>query len=600
MKKIVFSLLSLCAVGMTSCSDFLDSENRANIEADPYFQTDAGLAALRVTVFTGLQSLIGNVQLTEWGTDLYVSSKTSDPGAFHRYDITAENAQIEGFYKSVYALINNANCMIKYGARNEQYLAEAKFVRCYGYYLLMQQFGSVPYVDAYIESGQKAYPKCPLPELYDHVITELQTIADSPALPADDHAGNPSRRAVQTLLAHVCLEAGWDLETRLTDAATGQVSTQGTHYFTQAAQWADQAIGGQVPTLSFEAKWSPDNDGNAEEIFSVQYCRNGYPGNVLNGGHRRQATYGSQLGDPAITGLKNCDGSLVPSAKALYLWGKGDTRYEATFMTTMYNYFGNWPKTGYYAYYTATEAERATIGIADQYFPWYVSAADVKAYILAHQQQFVQGEGPNKCHVHLMADPVTYYEFDFKGNISSTTTPAYASYLRTTNAAVPAVKKFDDPSSVQQSGITDDYRCVPIFHLSQLYLVAAEAYLMAGDQTQSLQRLNTLRQRAGAAPLSAYSQYEPDYATTYGFGDVQLIDVILDERARELYAECTRWTDLRRTRQLVRYNVEFNEFVTAPSDMANVQGEIKWYRPLPAAEIATNTAITQQDQNPGY
>lgn len=600
MKKILFCVLSLIAVGMTGCSDFLDTENRANIEADPYFSTDKGLDALRVTLFSGLQSLVGNEQLYEWGTDLYVSSKTSDPGAFHRYDITAENAQIESFYKSVYALINNANCMLKYGARNEQYVAEARFLRCYGYFLLMQQFGAVPYVDAYIESGAKEYPKSTLPELYAILIEELEGIAESPLLPADDHAGNPSRRAVQTLLAHLCLEAGWDLETSLADAAKGSYSVNGQNYFNKAAMWAEKAIAGQAPTLSFESKWSPYNEGNEEEIFSVQYCRSGYPGNELTGGHRRQATYGSQLGDPAITGLKNCDGSLVPSAKSLYLWGKGDARYEATFMTTMYNYFGQWPKTGYYAYYAATDDEKANLGIADKYFPWYTTAAEVSAYISAHQNQFVQGDGPNKCHVHLMADPVNFYEFDFNGKVSSTTKPTYASYLRTTNAAVPAVKKFDDPSSVQQGNISDDYRCVPVFHLSQLYLISAEAYLLLGNEAKSLQYLNALRERAGAASLSSYAAYEPDYVVTDGFGESNAIDLILDERARELYAECTRWTDLRRTRQLVRYNIEFNEYVNSVSDMANVQGEIKWHRPLPAAEIATNTAISLEDQNPGY
>ena len=78
------------------------------------------------------------------------------------------------------------------------------------------------------------------------------------------------------------------------------------------------------------------------------------------------------------------------------------------------------------------------------------------------------------------------------------------------------------------------------------------------------------------------------------------LDVVLDERARELYAETTRWMDLRRTRQLVRYNVAFNPNVSSVADMANVDGEIKWLRPIPAAEIETNTGISQADQNPGY
>ena len=78
------------------------------------------------------------------------------------------------------------------------------------------------------------------------------------------------------------------------------------------------------------------------------------------------------------------------------------------------------------------------------------------------------------------------------------------------------------------------------------------------------------------------------------------IDLILDERARELYAEGHRWMDLRRTKQLVRYNVQFSEYISDAAAMANNKGEIKWYRPIPANEISANTGISQEDQNPGY
>ena len=79
-----------------------------------------------------------------------------------------------------------------------------------------------------------------------------------------------------------------------------------------------------------------------------------------------------------------------------------------------------------------------------------------------------------------------------------------------------------------------------------------------------------------------------------------MLDHILDERARELYAETTRWVDLRRTRQLVRYCIAYNDGISSAEQMANTRGEIKWLRPIPAKEIETNTALTSADQNPGY
>ena len=77
---------------------------------------------------------------------------------------------------------------------------------------------------------------------------------------------------------------------------------------------------------------------------------------------------------------------------------------------------------------------------------------------------------------------------------------------------------------------------------------------------------------------------------------------MLDERARELYAEGHRWMDLRRTKQLVRYNNIFNTELAgnAVSRMSNASGDIKWYRPIPQAEINSNNSITEADQNKGY
>ena len=122
---------------------------------------------------------------------------------------------------------------------------------------------------------------------------------------------------------------------------------------------------------------------------------------------------------------------------------------------------------------------------------------------------------------------------------------------------------------------------------------------MAGQSAQALDKINAVRGRAGLAPLSSFSAYQPDYSTSGGF-TIKDIDLILDERARELYAEGHRWMDLRRTKQLVRYNVQFSEYISSAEAMANSKGEIKWYRPIPANEISANTGISQEDQNPGY
>ena len=114
-----------------------------------------------------------------------------------------------------------------------------------------------------------------------------------------------------------------------------------------------------------------------------------------------------------------------------------------------------------------------------------------------------------------------------------------------------------------------------------------------------MEKINAVRGRAGLPALASFSAYQPEYSTSGSF-TIKDIDLILDERARELYAEGHRWMDLRRTKQLVRYNVEFSEYIANEAAMANNKGEVKWYRPIPANEISANTGITIPDQNPGY
>lgn len=584
----------------TSCADFLDAENKAGSDADSYFSTKEGQNALRIAMFSDMKPLVNNTALTEYGTDLYVPSRGTSPSSTQQYSLDAENGEVASFYQSAYNLINSANCMLKYSADNPCYRAEALFVRAYGYYMLTQQFGAVPWIDAYIESANKNYPRTPLSDIYQHVVSDLESIAGSTDLPEEDHEGHVSRRAVKALLAKVCLAAGWDLETTLEDAARGTYRVNATSYFQKAAQYADEVINGQQLTMSFEEKWSPRNEGNVEEIFSVQYQRNGFPGDVITGGNSRQGTYGSQMGNPTENGMKATASSLAPSAKSVYLWAKGDERLNATFMMTTCNYTSEWLQEGYFAYYHKTPEQLASMSVADKYFPWYVTADEVEQYISSHQAQLAKGNGALTVQVHLLGNPATLYSIKINGQKDKTFSESYTEYLRGQHgsAVVPSVKKFDDPETPQQNNSTG-YRDIVVLHLSDIYLVGAEAQLMAGNETRALQLVNSVRQRAKASTLASFAAYVPDYELDVNY-TVTPLDVVLDERARELYAETTRWMDLRRTRQLVRYNVAFNPSVSSVADMANVDGEIKWLRPIPAAEIETNTGISQADQNPGY
>ncbi len=127
----------------------------------------------------------------------------------------------------------------------------------------------------------------------------------------------------------------------------------------------------------------------------------------------------------------------------------------------------------------------------------------------------------------------------------------------------------------------------PVFRLAEMYLIYAEATLRGGaggNTTTALSYLNKLRERA--------------YGTTT-VGQIQSIDLttdlVLDERARELYWEGHRRTDL------VRYNRLTTATYLWPwkGGVASGTAVDSKYNlfPIPASVIASNPNLTQ---NTGY
>ena len=128
----------------------------------------------------------------------------------------------------------------------------------------------------------------------------------------------------------------------------------------------------------------------------------------------------------------------------------------------------------------------------------------------------------------------------------------------------------------------------PVYRYAEAFLMYAEAATMAnGAPTDlALERLNVIKRRAYAYDLDVASPV--DYAA--GMSASEFRKVVLQERAYEFLLEGKRWWDLKRT----------GTIDAAFAAVGKSYNEYRYLLPIPEDEINTNSALSSDDQNPGY
>lgn len=139
-----------------------------------------------------------------------------------------------------------------------------------------------------------------------------------------------------------------------------------------------------------------------------------------------------------------------------------------------------------------------------------------------------------------------------------------------------------EPSCLRQAGAriikwlphpgTDRYMSndFPIFRYADVLLMKAEVLVRNGDVGSALTYINEVRARAGVEALESVT-----------------LDDILDERARELFAEGHRRTDL----------IRFGKFLGERWEKEDISPETAILWPIPQVQIDNNPNLVQ---NPGY
>lgn len=421
----------------------------------------------------------------------------SDPGVpdFHNMNWTPSNGIIEGMYYRLAQTVSFANSFIS-ANQNSQFeemkkygVAEARFIRAYAYYYLMDLFGDTPIItevkDKLTESDRKSRA-----EVFAFIESELKAIENDLKAPKTNDYGRVDKAAAWALLSRLYLNAKVYI---------------GQDKYTDCMTYAKKVIDNGSYTLvnNYNYLFLADNDTNGaqnENIFTANF-------DGLNSQTWAGSTF---LVHAAIGGDMNAENYGVGSG-----WG-GIRSTKA--LVEKFNGTGTPP----------------------------TSWTDKRAMFYTQGQEYEINSVSNFKHGYA----ITKYK-----NITST-----------------GVKGKDPGGNFVDTDVA-------LIRLAEMYLNYAEAAFKNGNESDACTYVNRLRQRAGISTLTSLTE-----------------DEILNERARELYWEGFRRTDLIRFNRFTEgsYLWPFKGGVAAGTAVNNFR---KLY-PIPANVVLASGGVIKQ--NTGY
>lgn len=212
---IILAILILA----TSCQDFvqIDPPDAEIVQEMVFTSDDVALSTLDAVYhnlqYSGFSSGGSNsiTILCEVTADI-LKSDTTNP--FYENAITSDNATILSLWSSMYQRIYEVNAILE-GVENSYFLSEsveqqlqgeAKFIRAFSYFYLVNLYGRVPLILGTAYQTNAIMTQSEASEIYDQIIADL---LDSESLLENDYRGDLRTRinkgTVRAMLARVYL-----------------------------------------------------------------------------------------------------------------------------------------------------------------------------------------------------------------------------------------------------------------------------------------------------------------------------------------------------------------------------------------------------------
>ena len=290
MKKFfLYGLMMVLIISGISCTKFLTKEVQGRYPADQFYQTSdqavvAINAAYQTLNFTSATQnplwVFGDVASDD-AVKGGLAGDESDIGLIDVFNITPINSNLAAEWGTLYEGITRCNLVLAYvpainmdTSLRSRILGEARFLRAWYYFTLINIFGDVPIVLTPLTPSQLQIAQSPAVVIYESVIEpDLKTAMT--ILPAVYNGSNSTTNA-----------------TNIGRATSGAATALLAKVYMYQQKWdsamvaAQQVINSNLYSLMpvYSQNFSADFKNNSESIFEVQMLSKQVPktGNALN------------------------------------------------------------------------------------------------------------------------------------------------------------------------------------------------------------------------------------------------------------------------------------------------------------------------------